>query len=315
MQAAAFIKRTPMTVQGYLAALEKDEQNLKDFWSKDLQDHRRQRGFPNSVFRAWKILFKQMLKQDPLAAELLSLIAMLDPLRIPQTLLERSAEKKIDFWTAIMHYWLEQRSEKADYTGKALRLLAEELPSGEHKHRETCELMLAHAQAVLRYDCVVKDDLGHRAALLYSLGSFDWRQGRYISAYRGASEAYEINRKRSGEAATVTLDSLSLLAFVLTCQGKYEAAEKENRQALDGYDKVLGDEHPDTLISVYNLACLLRIQKTVSRCVYSLSQSLCRLPEDVGPGSSHDPDMLPELFINEIRNEKAKAETLETINQ
>lgn len=101
MQAAAFIKRTPMTVQGYLAALEKDEQNLKDFWSKDLQDHRRQRGFPNSVFRAWKILFKQMLKQDPLAAELLSLIAMLDPLRIPQTLLERSAEKKIDFWTAI----------------------------------------------------------------------------------------------------------------------------------------------------------------------------------------------------------------------
>lgn len=60
-QAAAFIKRNPMFVQDYLAALEKDNQNLTDYLSQDLQDPRRPRGFPNSVFRTWKLSFDQIL--------------------------------------------------------------------------------------------------------------------------------------------------------------------------------------------------------------------------------------------------------------
>ena len=286
-QAAAFIKRTEMTVQDYLAALEKDKQNLKDFLIKDLQDHRRQPGFPNSIFRTWELSFKQIFKQDPPAAKLLSVIAMLDPQRIPQKLLERSVERDIDFWTAIgtlvgfalitkelegetytihslvqtsVHYWLEQRNEKMDYMRQALQLLAEEFPSGEHENKETCELMLAHAQAVLRNDCALEDDLGYRAALLYHVGWFNWRQGRYISAYREASEAYKINRERLGEVVTTTLYNLSLLASVLRYQGKYEAAEEMNRRALDGMERVLGVEHPDTLTSVSTLASVLRNQ-------------------------------------------------------
>lgn len=50
-QAAAFIKRNQVSAQGYLAALEKDNHNLTDYLSQDLQDARRPRGFPNSVFR------------------------------------------------------------------------------------------------------------------------------------------------------------------------------------------------------------------------------------------------------------------------
>ena len=97
---------------------------------------------------------------------------MLDPQRIPEKLLRRLAEREVDFRMAIgtldgfalisqeigretyaihplvqasVHYWLEQSSEKADYAGQALQLLAE-FPNGEHEHRETCESMLAHAQ-------------------------------------------------------------------------------------------------------------------------------------------------------------------------
>ena len=65
--------------------------------------------------------------------------------------------------------------------------------------------MLAHAQAVLYYDCVSEDDLGHRGALLYNVGWFNWRQGRYASPYREVSEAYSIKRKRSGKFASTTL--------------------------------------------------------------------------------------------------------------
>ena len=45
-QAAAFIGRNRWTIQGYLAALEKDQQNLMDHLSQELQDPRRPRSFP-----------------------------------------------------------------------------------------------------------------------------------------------------------------------------------------------------------------------------------------------------------------------------
>ena len=47
---------------------------------------------------------------------------------------------------------------------------------------------------------------------------------------------------------------------MLQYQGKYEEAEQMNRRALEGYEKVLGREHPDTLTSVNNLASVLRYQ-------------------------------------------------------
>ena len=53
------------------------------------------------------------------------------------------------------------------------------------------------------------------------------------------------------------------LALVLSDQGKYEEAEEMHRQALKLYETVLGEEHPDTLTSVYCLAYLLHLQQRV----------------------------------------------------
>jgi hypothetical protein len=44
---------------------------------------------------------------------------------------------------------------------------------------------------------------------------------------------------------------------VLSRQGKYEAADEANRQVLEVREKVLGKEHPDTLISLWCLADLM----------------------------------------------------------
>jgi hypothetical protein len=54
------------------------------------------------------------------------------------------------------------------------------------------------------------------------------------------------------------------MAGVLQLQGKYEAAEEMNRRALEGREKSLGAEHPDTLTSV-----ILRISPM--ECLQSLS--------------------------------------------
>ena len=48
---------------------------------------------------------------------------------------------------------------------------------------------------------------------------------------------------------------------MLRDQGKYEVAEKMQRRALEGYEKILGKEHPYTLMSVWCLAYLLQVQR------------------------------------------------------
>lgn len=50
------------------------------------------------------------------------------------------------------------------------------------------------------------------------------------------------------------LISINNLANVLNEQGKYEAAEKFHRRALGDYETRLEREHPETLISINNLA-------------------------------------------------------------
>lgn len=44
---------------------------------------------------------------------------------------------------------------------------------------------------------------------------------------------------------------------MLSRQGKYGAAEEANRRALESKEKVLGKEHPNTLVSVWCLADLV----------------------------------------------------------
>jgi hypothetical protein len=54
---------------------------------------------------------------------------------------------------------------------------------------------------------------------------------------------------------------------VLESQGKYDEAEAMHRRALEGSEKVLGREHPNTLTSVYHLAFLFHRRQHYSTAV------------------------------------------------
>lgn len=66
----------------------------------------------------------------------------------------------------------------------------------------------------------------------------------------------------------------------------YLTAEETDRQALEGKEKALGAEHPETrgqrLLPCLPVLYLIR----VLRCVCSLSQSFSKAFEDVRPGPS-----------------------------
>jgi tetratricopeptide (TPR) repeat protein len=283
-QSAAFVKRYRTPLPRYLKSLEKHEQNLKDSLRREFEDYTRERGFPNAVFQTWEVSFDQMRKQEPRAAEMLSLMSMFDRQKIPEDLLRRPGERDVEFFAAIgtleglslittdlenetfmihrlvqlsIHIWIEQHNEKALYEEKSLALLAGRFPEGELGDRSVCESLFPHAQAVLRYDLVSKACVIHRADLLRNIGWFDWQQGRYEMAYHKGVESYELYRKQGGYNDPRTLKSSNLMAFILRCQGKYEESEKLSRRALELFEERLGAEHLDILKSVSTLAIAL----------------------------------------------------------
>ena len=87
-QAAAFIEENHVSVADYANALRGEE--AEEFLHEELDDSRRDEDSPNSVFRTWKLSYNQIKQQKPRAAELLSLLAMLDRQSVPKSLLKVS---------------------------------------------------------------------------------------------------------------------------------------------------------------------------------------------------------------------------------
>ena len=283
-QAAAFVRRNRWSIEKYLAALESDKQNLMDHLSEELQDPRRPPGFPNSVFRTWKLSFDQIFKNEPKAADLLSLIAMLDPRQIPGSLLQHSIEREVDFRMAIgtlngfalitievggdtyaihplvqasVHYWLEQRNQKVVYAGRAVRLMAKQYPWDSDHSRRTCEIFLPHAQAALCYRDIARSDLSYRASLLSNIGQDEMIKGQLATAYENLEEAYDIRRNLEGKNAPATLNALIILASSVRHRGDYKTAEKMTRRVLKAFNKALEPAHPETLRAISDLAVIL----------------------------------------------------------
>ena len=95
-QAAAFITENNITVAKYTKTLRASDSGLTKLLNQDLIDLRRDFDAKSSVIRTWQVSFDQIQDQTPRAAELLSLMAVLDRQGIPKALLSREDEDEID---------------------------------------------------------------------------------------------------------------------------------------------------------------------------------------------------------------------------
>ena len=85
-QAAAFIEENGISIADYINALQGED--AEEFLDEELDDSRRDEESVNSAFRTWKLSYDQIKQQKPRAAELLSLLAMLDRQSVPKSLLK-----------------------------------------------------------------------------------------------------------------------------------------------------------------------------------------------------------------------------------
>ena len=100
-QAAAYITEQVITVEEYVSMLQDGDEDMQELLSESLCDDRRTDRESNSVIKTWKLSFDQITKQNPRAAQMLSLMAMFGRQGIPSTLLKHKDEPKRVFIQAL----------------------------------------------------------------------------------------------------------------------------------------------------------------------------------------------------------------------
>lgn len=286
-QAAAFINENLSSLREYMEMLRTSDSEMQQLLDQDLGDLRRDSQSHNSIVMTWKMSFDLISKQDPRAAEMLSMMAFLDRHGIPEILLRKRSDQNVDFKKAlgtlqafslirrkavdraeyelhrlvqlICQKWLEMQGTTAKWQITAFTVVARVFPTGIYETWTECESLLPHALKVLEYG-PNRAYPGPLSNLLGKVATFYMEQGRYQMACVRFSAASEMLQTSFGMGNDFTLCCLGKLGYVYSQQGRLEEAEKLHMQVLEASTRVLGVEHPHTLSHMNNLGITYQLQ-------------------------------------------------------
>ncbi|MCJ1396593.1 hypothetical protein MMC18_009484, partial [Xylographa bjoerkii] len=230
-------------------------------------DLRRDPSVPNSILLTWRIAFDQIKKSNPPAADLLSLMSVIDRQGNPEFLLCKDDNRLAleDALAPLFNFaliatdadsegfemyrlvqlatrtWLHIHGELTKWEEEAVTLLSKSFPNSRHENWKVCGALLPHAEAVLGYQFPEQHYSLLQAGVLTVQRSIYGAKGSMVWLYIEA----------------IKLSSLALTAMVLKSQGKYKEAEAMSRRWLVLEETVQGPEHPDTLTSISTLPSAL----------------------------------------------------------
>ncbi|KAL4946532.1 hypothetical protein BDV06DRAFT_87047 [Aspergillus oleicola] len=93
-QASAYINKKRLNLSTYSTLLQEEEQHAVELLSEDFRDPGRYKDIQNPVITTWLISFKQIQHQSQAAADYLSFMACINPRNIPLSLLPLQTTKK-----------------------------------------------------------------------------------------------------------------------------------------------------------------------------------------------------------------------------
>ncbi|PMD24975.1 HET-domain-containing protein [Hyaloscypha hepaticicola] len=236
VQAVAYINENGIALSDYLSLLAEQEEEVIDLLSEEFEDDERYYNIKNPVATTWLISFEQIRQRDLLAADYLSFMACIDSKDIPQSLLPAgpSRKKEIDaIGTLDAYSCITKRS--ADQALDLHRLV--HLATRNWLRKQ--ELITQWTEkAITRLEEVFPDDDHQNRSI--------WRI--YLPHVQSVLKS----------DVCKDLESRGKLAWrfgtCLSQDGRYNEAEKQFVEAYRTDKRVLGQEHPDTLTSMSNLA-------------------------------------------------------------
>ncbi|KAI3578012.1 hypothetical protein IWW34DRAFT_806593 [Fusarium oxysporum f. sp. albedinis] len=254
VQAAAFIQENSVTVSEYLELLDGSEDDLIELLNEEFETVGRDSDTPRAVAQTWMLSFQQIERQYLFASELLSLMSLFDRQAIPLEFLEFYAKGNHGTESNI-----KMRLVKALGVLKAFCFIRAERGGDHTMHRLI--------QLVTRTWLVRKGSIAEfaRHAFLsvsdfYPYADFEdveWWAEDLVTCTTYLSHASSVLEAQIIETEEDSLLRASLLHRVgsfFNHQGRYSKAEKLRREGLTIREKLLGEEHIETLVTASDLA-------------------------------------------------------------
>ena len=288
-QAGAYIEETRCGLSQYLDLYGTHRKELLLRRGRFPIDH------PDSVVATWSLSFQQMEQESLAAADLLRLLAFLDPEAIPEELITLGAEElgptleavardplQVDILIELLlRYSLIRRTSEVKslsmhrlvqavltdgmdrdtqrlWAERALRAVNCAFPSVELQIWERCQRCLPQVQVCATYSEEYALAFPEAARLFNEAGSYLVTYARYQQAELLLLRALAIRQRILEANHPDTAHTLNDLGALYINQGKYHKAEPLLQEALAIRQQVLGVEHPDVAQTLHNLANLYR---------------------------------------------------------
>jgi tetratricopeptide (TPR) repeat protein len=251
--AASYMEVRDQTVTTYLELFRESEENKAHLLSnQEIRDIRRDSSGSSAVITTWHISFEQIQKTKPEAAELLSLMAMFDRQGIPESILYDGRDK-LQFEDAV-----------APLTSFSL-IKAQSAKQPEQQFGGRLFEMHDLVQLATKKWLEVQMQIGtwqnislRIMATSFPAGQLEtWATCQVLLPHARKMLSYIIEDSMAALDQAVVADSVALY---LLERGEYAVAEKIARTALMGKERVLGEEHRDTIHSVHQLGLMLEGQ-------------------------------------------------------
>ena len=256
-QAASFIQENPSSIIEYVNALRGEDP--ENFLDEELDDSRRDRESANCVFRTWKLSYDLVKRQKPQAAELLTLLAMLDNQSIPKSLLKvpevttslgvllsfnlvtaQAGSQRVQIHRLVQRFVklsLKRDDAAQIWQEKALACVSKDYPTEIGvAEGPLCDALAPHVHVVTRYKYKTEAARLNLAHLLCWAADFDIERGMYYQASERAEESRkifsELVTKKDERLIAATWLCGRLRYYCAQSAGDFDVAEQLLRKAL-----------------------------------------------------------------------------------
>ena len=288
-QAAAFLRQQNVTVSEYIQLLNHDESRLSELLANNFQASGLDDEFSKVIESTWNVTFDRISTDVPVAAELLSFMAFLDPKNIPRFLLRHVVVNDWDLTVTglgtlqsyalvalasngdnfsihrLVQHAMRKRLASAqkgtDWSRMALAVLSEQFPSGEYESWDTCAALLPHALHILKIKrSKQSEDFLLVATLQFKISQYYSKLGLYSRTAELSQETLETLKEFPNAPKTFIYRAKSVRVLALKNYGQLQEAEELAKEVWHERQHELGAKHIDTLDSFNILAMMYQEQ-------------------------------------------------------
>lgn len=286
-QAGAYIEETKCSLPAYLNLYRTRRRELLLRRGTIPVDH------PEPVAATWSLSFQQIVQDSPAAADLLRLLAFLNPETIPEEIITAGASElgailgpvaadPLQYNAAIeklLKYSLIRRNSEGRFLSvhrlvqavlrdgidnkqqrlwaeRAIRAINLAFPDVEVATWTQCQRCLPNVETSMMHIQEYGLAFPEAARLLNQAAAYLTAHAEYTQAESLLQRALSIRQHLLPPLHPDTALTLNDLGMLYLAQGKYQQSEPLLQKALAIRQQVLGSEHPDTATGLNNLALL-----------------------------------------------------------